>query len=105
MGSMRLPLIAPADLSSGQREVYEDMRAGIEKSFQGFKSVADNGALINRGNPWLHEPKFGKPILELTKALSASPSLPKPVREVAILVTGAKFRSAYEIYAHVMIAG
>jgi 4-carboxymuconolactone decarboxylase len=101
---MRLPLIAPADLSSEQREVYEDMRAGIEKSFQGFKSVADNGALMGPWNPWLHEPKFGKPIWELTKALSASPSLPKPVREVAILVTGAKFRSAYEIYAHVMIA-
>jgi 4-carboxymuconolactone decarboxylase len=57
-----------------------------------------------RGNPWLHEPKFGKPIWELTKALSFSPSLPKPVREVAILVTGAKFRAAYEIYAHVMLA-
>ena len=55
-------------------------------------------------NPWLHEPQFGKPIWELTKALSFSPSLPKPVREVAILVTGAKFRAAYEIYAHVMLA-
>jgi hypothetical protein len=55
-------------------------------------------------NPWLHEPKFGKPIWELTKAMSFSPSLPKHVREVAILVTGAKFRAAYEIYAHVMLA-
>jgi 4-carboxymuconolactone decarboxylase len=26
------------------------------------------------------------------------------VREVAILVTGARFRSAYEIYAHVLVA-
>ena len=80
------------------------MHAGIEKSFQGFKAIAENGALMGPWNPWLHEPKFGKPIWELTKALSASPSLPKSVREVAILVTGAKFRSAYEIYAHVMIA-
>ena len=101
---MRLPLIALADLSPEQRPIYEDMRAGIEKSFQGFKSIAENGALMGPWNPWLHEPKFGKPIWELTKALSTSPSLPKPVREVAILVTGAKFRSAYEIYAHVMIA-
>jgi 4-carboxymuconolactone decarboxylase len=101
---MRLPLIEPADLSSEQHELYEDMRAGIEKSFQGFKAVAENGALMAPWNPWLYEPKFGKPIWELTKALSASPSLPKLVREVAILVTGAKFRSAYEIYAHVMIA-
>ena len=101
---MRLPLIEPADLSSEQHELYEDMRAGIEKSFQGFKSVAKNGALMGPWNPWLHEPKFGKPIWELTQALSFSPSLSKPVREVAILVTGAKFRAAYEIYAHVMLA-
>ena len=101
---MRLPLIAEADLTTEQRPVYADMRAGIEKSFQGFTSIAPNGALMGPWNPWLHEPKFGKPIWELIKAISSSPSLPKPVREVAILVTGAKFRSAYEIYAHVMIA-
>src|SRR5215468_9895748 len=101
---MRLRLIAPADLSPEQSPVYEDMRTGIEKNFQGFSTIAKNDALMGPWNPWLHEPKFGKPIWELTKALSFSPSLPKPVREVAILVTGAKFRSAYEIYAHVLAA-
>jgi 4-carboxymuconolactone decarboxylase len=56
--------------------------------------------------PWnqgIHEPKFGKPIWELTLALSVSPSLPGPAREVAN-VTGAKFRSSYELYAHVIAA-
>jgi hypothetical protein len=33
---MRLPLVEPADLSPEQRPIYEDMRAGIEKNFQGF---------------------------------------------------------------------
>jgi 4-carboxymuconolactone decarboxylase len=101
---MRLPLIPPADLTPEQRPLYEDMRRGIEKNFKGFKAIADNGALIGPWNPWLHFPKFGGPVWELVKALSSSPSLPKPVREVAILVTGAHFRSAYEIYAHVLIA-
>jgi alkylhydroperoxidase family enzyme len=43
---------------------------------------------------------------ELVKALSNSKtsSLPKPVREIAILATGAKFRSGYELYAHVLMA-
>ena len=41
---------------------------------------------------------------ELVKAMSVSPGLPRPVREVAILVTGAKFHSAYELYAHVLAA-
>jgi 4-carboxymuconolactone decarboxylase len=101
---MRLPLIEPADLSPEQRPIYVDMRAGIEKNFQGFSTIAKDGALMGPWNPWLHEPKFGKPIWDLTKAMSFSPFLPKHVREVAILVTGAKFRAAYEIYAHVMLA-
>jgi 4-carboxymuconolactone decarboxylase len=101
---MRLPLIAPADLSPEQRPVYADMRAGIEKYFQGFKTIADNGALMGPWNPWLHEPKIGKPIWDLTLALSVSPSLPRTVREVAILLTGATFHSSYELYAQVIAA-
>lgn len=101
---MRLPLISLAKLSAEQRPLYDDMRAGIEKNFRGFKAIGEDGALIGPWNPWLHEPKFGGPIWELIKAVSTSPTLPRPVREVAILVTGAKFRSAYEIYAHVIVA-
>lgn len=101
---MRLPLIAPADLSAEQRPIYDDMRAGIEKYFQGFQTVTEIGALMGPFNPWLHEPKFGKPIWNLLLAFSASPSLPRNAREVAILVTGATFHSAYELYAHVIAA-
>ena len=101
---MRLALIAPVELGPKQRPIYEDMRAGIEKNFQGFKSIAENGALMGPWNPWLHEPKFGKPTRDLTLALSTSPSLPRTIGEVAILVTGAKFRSSYELYAHVIAA-
>ena len=101
---MRLPVIPPDQLNAEQRPFYEDMRAEIARDFQGFKAAGDDGALIGPFNPWLHEPQFGKPIWELTKAMSRSPSLPRPVREVAILVTGAKFHAAYEIYAHVALA-
>jgi 4-carboxymuconolactone decarboxylase len=48
---MRLPLIEPADLSPEQRPIYEDMRAGIEKNFQGFSTIAKNGALMDHGIP------------------------------------------------------
>lgn len=101
---MRLPLIPPASLDPTLKPLYDDMRAGIEAKFRGFTAIAPDGTLLGPWNPWLHEPKFGKPIWELVKALSFEPSLPKPVREVAILVTGAKFRSAYELYAHVCVA-
>src|SRR5262249_54765166 len=101
---MRLPLIPSAELTPEQRPLYENMRTGIKENFHGFKTIAENGALIGPWNPWLHEPKFGKPIWDLTLALSISPSLPRNVREIAILVTGAKFKSAYELYAHVIAA-
>jgi 4-carboxymuconolactone decarboxylase len=101
---MRLPLIPPAQLSPEQRSLYEDMHEGISKSFQGFIAMRKDGALIGPWNPWLHEPRIGKPIWDLTKALSAQSSLPGSARQVAIFVIGAHFRAAYEIYAHVAVA-
>jgi 4-carboxymuconolactone decarboxylase len=99
---MRLQVTPPSALSGEQRPLYEDMHRGIHEKFEGFIAVRDDGALLGPWNPWIREPKFGSPIWELTKALSVSPSLPKPVREVAILVTGAHFHAAYGIYAHVL---
>ena len=101
---MRLPLLAPSKLSPEQRPLYEDMRKGIETNFKGFSAIDETGALIGPWNPWLRFPKFGGPVWALVKALSSAPSLPRPVREIAILVTGARFRAAYEIYAHVLVA-
>jgi alkylhydroperoxidase family enzyme len=43
-------------------------------------------------------------LARFTKALSAQSNLPDPARQIAILVTGAHFRAAYEIYAHVAVA-
>jgi 4-carboxymuconolactone decarboxylase len=102
--SMRLPILSPAALGCEQNPLYEDMRNGIKSHFEGFASVRSDGALLGPWNPWLHEPKFGKPVWELVKAMVANPCLAPAVREVAILVTGVHFRSAYELYAHVLLA-
>ena len=101
---MRLPIIPPAELNAEQKPLYGDMRDGIARNFQGFINIRDDGALLGPWNPWIHEPQFGGPVWALVKALASNPSLPAPVREIAILVTGAHFRSAYELYAHVIVA-
>ena len=101
---MRLPLIAPADLTAEQKPLYDDMRKGIASNFNAFKVEADNGALMGPWNPWLHEPGIGKAIWELTLAMTANASLPDPVRQVVILVVGARYDAAYEIYAHIAVA-
>ena len=73
---MRLPLVARSNLGPEQRELYDDMRQGIESNFKGFEAISSDGALIGPWNPWLHYPKFGGPISELVKVLSTSPTLP-----------------------------
>jgi 4-carboxymuconolactone decarboxylase len=70
-----MPVIAPSDLNAEQKPIYEDMRIGISTHFQGFVSVRDDGALLGTWNRWIHEPKFGKPVWELTKAMVSHPSL------------------------------
>ena len=101
---MRLPLIAPADLTPEQRPLYDDMRKGIASNFNAFKVEREDGALMGPWNPWLHEPAIGKAIWDLTLAMTANASLSDNVRQIAILVVGARFDAAYELYAHIAVA-
>lgn len=100
---MRLPLLPPDTLTGDQRALYDDMRAGIEANFNGFKAIDESGALIGPWNPWLTFPQFGGPVWAYTKAMASDPKLAKNVREVAILVTGTHFHSGYELYAHILV--
>ncbi|MBV8614846.1 MAG: carboxymuconolactone decarboxylase family protein [Acetobacteraceae bacterium] len=52
----------------------------------------------------LHHPRFGQALWSFLTALMENSTLPKPAHEVAILVTGARFRSRYELYAHEHVA-
>ncbi|GAA4762216.1 carboxymuconolactone decarboxylase family protein [Stakelama sediminis] len=101
---MRLPLLPPDQLSDEQRPLYADMKAGIGEKFDDFIAIRDDGALMGPWNPWLRWPKMGGAIWDLTKAMSMAATLPDPARQVAILVTGAHFDAAYELYAHVEVA-
>ena len=101
---MRLPLISPKDLTPEQKSLYDNMRKGIHTNFNAFKVEREDGALMGPWNPWLHEPGIGKAIWDLTLAMTANATLPDNVRQVAILVVGARFDAAYEIYAHIAVA-
>ena len=101
---MRLPLIPPAELTAEQKSLYQDMRKGIASNFNAFKVERDDGALMGPWNPWLHEPAIGKAIWDLTLAMTANATLPDNVRQIAILVVGARYNAAYELYAHVAVA-
>jgi len=101
---VRLPLIPPQDLTPEQKPCYDDLRKGIASHFNAFKVEREDGALMGPWNPWLHEPAIGKAIWDLTLAMTAQAVLPDPVRQIAILVVGARFDAAYELYAHIAVA-
>src|ERR1700753_4007317 len=101
---MRLPLIPPAALTPDQKPLYDEMRKGIASNFNAFKVEREDGALMGPWNPWLHEPGIGKAIWDLTLVMKADASLADNVRQVVILVVGARFDAAYEMYAHIAVA-
>ena len=100
---MRLPLLLPADLTVEQHALYDDMRRGITGGFSAFKVVREDGALMGPWNPYLHEPKIGKATWDLTEAINQIATLPRVVREIAILVVGARYKAPFAIYAHVAV--
>jgi alkylhydroperoxidase family enzyme len=101
---MRLALIAPADLKPQQKSLYDEMRKGIASNFNAFKVLREDGALMGPWNPWLHEPGIGKAIWDLTMAMTANATLKDNIRQIVILVVGARYDAAYEIYAHIAVA-
>jgi alkylhydroperoxidase family enzyme len=101
---LRLPLIPPGELTAEQKALYDDMRKGIATNFNAFKVEREDGALMGPWNPWLHAPAIGKAIWNLTLAMTANATLPDNARQIAILVVGARYNAAYELYAHVAVA-
>ncbi|WP_156679260.1 carboxymuconolactone decarboxylase family protein [Sphingomonas profundi] len=101
---MRLPPIPHDQLPPELQAVDDDMRREIAKHLKGFVSRRDDGALVGPFAPMLRFPQFGQPAWTYTKALIENAKLPKGPHEVAILVTGARFNSRYELYAHEHVA-
>jgi hypothetical protein len=100
---MRLPILPPAQLSAEQKPLYDAFRQQIDGGFTGFKAVREDGALLGPWSVWIHEPKVGEPMRVLLDAISGLKRLPDPAKQIAILVVGAKFKAAYELYAHAAV--
>ena len=101
---MRLPPIAPEDLKPEQKTLFDSIVKLTESQSMGFVDALPNGALIGPFNPMLHFPQFGAAVWGVNVALSKHTALPKPVHELVILLTGARFSSRYELYAHEIVA-
>ena len=100
----RLPPIPPDQLTPEQRELYDRNREQIAHGFTAFRTARDDGALLGPWGVFLHEPSVGQAHYDQIAAVTALKRLPEPAKQVAILVVGARYRAAYEIYAHAATA-
>ena len=100
---MRLKPLKPEELDPEQKSLYRHISEGIDKNLKGFIAKDADGALVGPFNAMVHFPQFGKALWDYNTALAAHSTLGKSVREVAILVVGARFSARYEIYAHEIV--
>jgi len=97
---MRLQPLSPEQLTPAQKTLYDEISEEFEIILKGVMPKQADGAFVGPFNPMVHFPEFGKVLWEYTKALSVNGTLPKIVREIAVLVAASRLRSRYEIYTH-----
>lgn len=101
---MRLKNISPDTYTDDQRKLHDVLQASIGKHLRGFVTSRKDGALIGPFNILLHFPRIGAAVWSVFSALADHSSLPSSVREIAILLTGARSSALYELYSHEAVA-
>ena len=96
---MRLPTLPPEQLTHEQRALYDRNRKQIAHGFTTFKTTREDGALLGPWGVFLHEPTVGQAHYDLIDAVTAMKRLSPSAKQIAIIVVGARFNAAYELYA------
>lgn len=101
---MRINPLQPEKLSSEIRYVHDEIANLVGNSQRQVTMVDENGALLGPFIPMLHYPQFGVPALSFLRTLDTQATLPKALREVAILTVGGFYGARFELYAHAIMA-
>jgi len=101
---MRVPPVLPEKMDPEVRYVHDEIAKLVAHSQGPVSMLNAAGALIGPFPPMLQFSKFGIPALSFIRTLDMHASLPKKVREVAILTVGAAFGARFELYAHEIMA-
>jgi len=97
---MRVQLIPEVEVNASQRALYDAFTKRIRKNYATFRAIREDGALLGPWSAWLRVPETGEAIRQFIEAVEAMPGLSKKTVQVVVLVTGAHFNAAYEMYAH-----
>ncbi|MBB3750920.1 alkylhydroperoxidase family enzyme [Mycolicibacterium sp. BK634] len=97
---MRLPLLAPDQLTPEQRALYDDISELVDAKFGDLPARSGDGALLGPFNGWLHHPQFGRAAWLFNRAMWEHSVLPDAIHQLVILVTAARFGARYETRGH-----
>lgn len=100
----RLPLRSPVALGPEARALYDRLGGGRLGDASPFTNKTDAGELIGPFNALLYAPAIGAGFMDSHEAEGKATPLSARTREVVILSVGAVWRSAYELYAHRLVA-
>ena len=101
---MRIKPLPPDSLSPDVRYVHDEIAGLVGRSQSQVSMLNAEGALLGPFPPMLHYPQFGIPALSFLRTLDTEATLPKTVREVAILTVGGSLGARFELYAHEIMA-
>lgn len=101
---MRIKPLKPETLRPEIRYVHDEIAKLIGNSQSQVNMVNEQGALLGPFIPMLHFPQFGVPALSFVRTLDTHATLPKALREIAILTVGGFFGARFELYAHEIMA-
>lgn len=101
---MRIKPIQPEELSQEVRYVHDEIARLIGHSQGQVNMMDEQGALLGPFPPMLQYPQFGIPALTFLRSLDNHATLPKAVREVAILTVAGILGARFELYAHEIMA-
>lgn len=106
----RFPAHPRSKLDASTQQYYDRFSETADAMFEEGKKPMfitkrpSDGALVGPFPFFLEQPESGEAIFNLYGKIAQIPGLPPDAREVVILAVGAKFKSAYELYAHVNVA-
>lgn len=101
---MRIKSLQPETLSQDVRYVHDEIINLIGKSQSQVNMIDAKGALLGPFIPMLNFPQFGIPALSFIRTLDNHATLPKSLREIAILTVAGFYSARFELYAHEIMA-
>ena len=101
----RLSPILPQQFTPAQRRIFESVTRGKRTAVHGTSGLLnESGAMRGPFNAWLNRPALGDLAQRLGEELRFEGMLHETLREIAVLVAAAHWRSQFEWWSHEKLA-